>query len=205
MRLLGSRQPAGGPQDSPQEEDGWEAQVGGLAVVRKAMYALSALLRGDSGSSGSEEVGNVEEYVATVALTMPTLCTLAAHPDGKLRKRTLFLLAALASETNPAVQDVVFSQAIATSSALPAALVTALSAEDEDTRVQAARVMLAAAAAVTVGGGAAATSARALGARVGASGGVPAVHAAMGAVEAAGADADPEEAARLKTVLPWMQ
>ena len=44
MRLLGSRQPAGGPQDSPQEEDGWEAQVGGLAVVRKAMYALSALL-----------------------------------------------------------------------------------------------------------------------------------------------------------------
>lgn len=179
-------------------EDGWEESVGGLPVVRKALLALSAFLRGDGGGATGEQGS------ATISLVMPTLSMLAAHADAKLRRRTLFLLASLASEAEPGARDALFSHASSGSTSLPAALTAALTAEDEDTRTQAGRLMVAAAAQLAAGSSSA-PSARALAGLVATAGGVEAARKAIATAEAAGAEGDPEEVGRLRKLLSWME
>mmetsp|Transcript_29903 Transcript_29903/g.60063 ORF Transcript_29903/g.60063 Transcript_29903/m.60063 type:complete len:424 (-) Transcript_29903:328-1599(-) len=179
------------------QEDGWEARVGGLPVVRKALLALSAFLRGDGGGATGEEAEQA------VTLVMPTLSALAAHSDAKLRRRTLFLLASLACEAEADARDALFLHACA-GNALPAALVAALTAEDEDTRTQAGRLMGAAAAQMAVGASSA-PSAKALGELVAAVGGVAAAQRAIATAEAAESEGDPEEVTRLRSLVTWME
>jgi len=101
--------------------------------------------------------------------------------------------------------------AAAAGSALPSATVGALSSEDEDTRTQAVRLLLAASRATAAGGegpGGAPlwTAAVQMRAAVAAAGGVAAARAA--ADRAAVGDegsVDPEEAARLGKVVTWLE
>ena len=123
--------------------DRWETRAGGLPVVRKALLALSAMLRGDEeiksatdGSGGAQgRDGAVGDSVLEAAL--PALCVLAGHPDLKLRRRTLFLLASLVSDSADA-RALTFSSATHGGSSLPSALVSALFSRRHVTRLAAA-------------------------------------------------------------------
>jgi len=191
LRLLGDS-------DGEAREDGWEARVGGLAVVRKALLALSAFLRGDEGGATGEE------GVAMVTLAMPTISELTAHADAKLRRRALFLLASLAAEAEAAARDAIFLHACATGTALPAALVAALQSEDEDIRTQAAR-FTGAASNLQSSGASCASSAAALAGLMVAAGAVEKVRQALITAEAADAERDPEEVGRLRNLLSWLE
>jgi len=195
LGLLGGSGPGGSGET---RGDGWEARVGGLPVVRKALLALSAFLRGDGGGATGED------GAAMITLTMPTLSALAAHADAKLRRRTLFLLASLAAEAEADARDALFLHACATGNELPVALTAALTADDEDTRTQAGRLMGTAANHLAAGASCA-PSAKALAGLVVAEGGVAAARKAIASAEAAGAEGDPEEVARLRKLLTWME
>ena len=101
-------------------------RVGGVAVVQKALLALSALLRtcvddpGEAVETPKEQTLAAAEAaiaatdaaaaaeamgaakMAAVDAALPTLCLLSAHPNLKMRRRTIFLLASLAAASPPA-------------------------------------------------------------------------------------------------------
>ena len=187
-------------------KEGWEARVGGMAVVRKAMLALSALLRADptadvAPKDAPADAPAVPDTAATIALALPRLCQLAAHKDAKLRRRTLFCLAALASHS-PAAAAAAFGRAAAPGCPLPAALLDAVASDDEDTRTQAQRFLHV--ASQPTGDAAVATAAAALAAGMKAAGAVDMLTQRLKASSAAGGEADPEEPARLKGVVTWL-
>merc|ERR1719502_313753 len=117
LGLLGGDDPEAGAAGAEAE------RVGGLPVVRKALLALSALLRTadapaeDSGGERTLAAAQAEADAGaaaaaadaaadpstpsshqTLLLALPTLQPLAQHSDLKLRRRALFLLASLACE-----------------------------------------------------------------------------------------------------------
>jgi len=192
---------------------GAEAErVGGIAVVRKALLALSALLRteeappdvsdgassqrtlaaaaaaaaadADKAQAGSEKSGQ-----QALAISLPTLCVLAAHDDLKVRRRALFLLASLA------VDGAADTIAAAADAPLLRALLDNLSGDDEDVRTQSARLLLA-----ISGEGGTPTGARAgVVGRLQAAGAADACTRALARTAGAAAGSvDPEEEGRLK-------
>lgn len=170
--------------------DGWEERVGGLAVVRKANYALSAMVRANVSDSTEADVR--AEAEATLRLALPRLSALAGHSDAKVRQRTLFALAALTD--SPISAAVIWDYASADGSPLAPALATALRSESEDTRVPCERLLLNARAA----------SVAPLRAALQAAGGAAAANAAVAVVAAAGADGNADEAPRLQQILAWL-
>ena len=181
-------------------------------MVRKALLALSAMLRGDEetksatdGSGGAQgRDGAVGDSVLEAAL--PALCVLAGHPDLKLRRRTLFLLASLVSDSADA-RALTFSSATHGGSSLPSALVSALSSDDEDTRTQAGRFLAVActSAAVPPEASDASAPARLLGSRLAEAGAPDAIKMAIENAEAAAKEGgDPDESARLRRLLEWV-
>ena len=187
---------------------GVEAErVGGIAVVRKALLALSALLRTATDGAAAEadsqrtlaaaaaEVAAVDVADAVadsddgpdvLALALPTLRPLASHDDLKLRRRALFLLASLAAD-RPADLAAI---AAAADDALLAGLLAGLSEDDEDVRTQTGKLLVAL------------STASGLGARLKAAGAADACTKAQARNAAADEDSrDPEEAGRLTRLM----
>jgi len=188
LRLLGGLDVQG---------DGWEDRVGGVVVVRKALLAMSALLRSNSPSDAEDAA----EAAATLLLSLPRLGVLAGHSDAKLRRRALFLFAALGEAPSTAIAA--FAVASARDSALPTALIAALATDDEDTRTQAERFLLAASKASTAAGDAAVRAAALkLGVAIAGGGGSTAVEAAEAA--AVGGVGDPDASSRLRAIRAWL-
>jgi len=100
-----------------------------LPVRRKALYALSAMLR-----SSSE--------IATPLLEEPGLVTmlvaLSAHSDSKLRRRALFLQLALMQETSLGLQALLQPHA----NAVAATLDSSANGDDLDARESAVKILL---------------------------------------------------------------
>jgi len=139
---------------------GVEAErVGGIAVVRKALLALSALLRTAAEPAVAEgasqrtlaaaaaadapavEVGDVQDEddaPDVLPLALPTLRPLMAHADLKLRRRALFLFASLAAASPSSLATV----STAADDALLTSLLGALTDDDEDVRTQTSRLLL---------------------------------------------------------------
>ena len=139
-------------------------RVGGVAVVRKALLALSALLRTSvshcseetdgSGSTrtlssvaeGAENAnGGAEgEDAGMVALVhaLPTLLSLASHADLKVRRRALFLLASVACERTQAATAIVAATTALDSGDLTDAFAQSLQSDDEDVRTQCERLLV---------------------------------------------------------------
>lgn len=195
---------------------GAEAErVGGIAVVRKALLALSALLRtaqptaeeaagertlaaaaatateGGGGAAGGEG-GAADLFL--LAMALPALCALVPHADLKVRRRTLFLLASLAEERELATGTI----AAAVDDGMIRTLLSELSSEDEDVRTPTGRLLVA----ISGEGVAAADGVEACAAlarRAASVGGEAVCEAALARVAAADAESvDPEEAGRLR-------
>jgi hypothetical protein len=178
--------------------DGWEERVGGLPVVRKALLALSALVRANVDDSTEPDVREAAE--ATLRQALPRMCSLAAHADPKLCRRSLFVLAALGED--PSSRAAVLGAAAAPRSLLPVALTTALYSEDEDTRSPAVRLLTIACSASMHA--ALATTAAEPHAALGAAGALAAAHAAAVRASEEGSS-DPNEAVLLGPILSWLQ
>jgi len=190
-------------------------RVGGIGVVRKGLLALSALLRTSADASGAssgggartlsdvsdadpagaaaggDDDGGAAALAATLGLSMPTLCRLASHEDLKVRRRTAFLLASLASERPDAREAI----ATAADEALLTLMGAAMGDEDEDVRTQSQRLLV---ALCDAGGGEAAGG---MAARLAAAGIADACERALARSSAASAGTtDPEEVTRLRLV-----
>jgi len=195
LRLLG-----GG-----QAEEGWEESVGGLAVARKALLAMSAMVRTNVTDTTDPEVKAAAE--ANLRLALPRLCALSGHSDDKLRRRSLFVLAALTD--SPSTAPTVFTVASAPGSAMPAVLMRALSSDDEDTRTQAERLlMVASRVSAGAGGGSGEPTLCAAVAQLRAA--LSAAGAAAAARSAADQalsrdEKDPEEVTRLSAIIKWLE
>lgn len=191
-----------------------EARVGGIAVVRKALLALSALLRtsthdpnesaADRTLSAAAEAAAAPEAGADSSVggsvlqsALPTLCALCAHSDLKVRRRTLFLLASLSAQ-QPVVAAAIAAVAGGTTAAsgesapaaalgasLVKALLGGLASEDEDVRVQCQKLHESIAR-LSTGAAEHADAARAMAARLQREGGTDAVGAALKAAAAGG-------------------
>ena len=134
---------------------GEEAErVGGVTVVRKALLALSALLRtadappeepqgGErtlAAAAAETDAAAAEDNtdsVATLTMALPSICALASHADLKVKRRAVFLLASLAAEKPTAMPAI----ASAAGEPLIAALLSNLCEEDEDIRNPSGRLL----------------------------------------------------------------
>jgi hypothetical protein len=225
-------------------------RVGGVAVVRKALLALSALLRTcvddpgedaeapkerkidltdpDAVASAAAEAAaeaaeasstRVAAKLAAVEAALPTLSLLSAHPDLKVRRRAIFLLACLATAM-PAAGTAIAAVAAARvasaadgdgasagqSSAPPLlrGLLGSLVDEDEDLRTQSQRLLLAVRGLQQTDGGEVAAL---LATRLGECDGVRVLRTALqkAGEAAAGGESDPEESSRLRQLLEWAE
>ena len=200
LHLLGSA-----PDGAPCTAEAWEATVGGLAVVRKALLALSALVR--FNLAGQEDDVRADA-IANLRLVLPTLCRLAMHTDTKLCRRALFVLAASTDTAETALP--LLEVADTHSGVLPAALVGALSSADEDTRTQAQRILVfasrvAAGRGEAAGGTALYDAAAKLHAAMIRTNGIHAVRSAADKREATEGEVDPEEGSRLRQIVAWLE
>lgn len=226
------------------------ARVGGVGVVRKALLALSALLRTTVDDPGEEATEAAKERkidltdadslakvaaeaaqasatlaaskMAAVDAALPTLCALSAHPDLKVRRRAIFLLASLAAaspQAAAAIAAIASARVVAASAAdadasaagspLLNGLLGALSDEDEDLRTQSQRLLLGVRASADgpgADGSGGAEAAAALARKLAECAGAAVIRQALQKSAEAGAEAvDPEEGSRLRQLLEWVE
>jgi len=192
-------------------------RVGGAAVVRKALLALSALMRtGEEPDAPTEANRTLSAAAAAVSqagdqptdaeidrttllnMALPTLRRLAVHSDLKVRRRTVFLLASLSAE-RPADA---FAVAAATDDALLNGLLDGVGHGDEDIRTQSSRLLLS-----LCGDGLApgeqTSASTAFSTRLGELGGVARVSEAAQRATVAG-ESDPDEKGRLERLVAYI-
>lgn len=185
-----------------------DASAAEAAAARTASGAAAATAAAVLGA-GDAAAATARRTKAEAVLTMclPTLCPLIAHSDLKLRRRALFLLASLA--TDEAADALAVARALAEGDdGLLEKLLAALRDPDEDVRTQSTRLLIAvqtnstAATGATVAAGAATAMVAALAQRLGGAGGVVALQQAL--QRARDEHGEPEELARLSSMLKWL-
>ena len=160
--------------------------------------------------------------MAAVDAALPTLCALSAHPDLKVRRRAIFLLASLAAaspQAAAAIAAIASARVVAASAAdadasaagspLLNGLLGALSDEDEDLRTQSQRLLLGVRASADgpgADGSGGAEAAAALARKLAECAGAAVIRQALQKSAEAGAEAvDPEEGSRLRQLLEWVE